>query len=395
MTINKTVHNLSNAESTYIRIIKVSVIALCVFVFILFRKTDQRATESINKNIATILRNEISVSNSYAISKSLVDFETIDLFNCAKLIEVSNAGRVYYDSLSAQNCGEVLRLIKSNEKIILTGLNGNKYELEYYASPNIFALLFEVLLYIVLIVSYILLPGFFRKIINKNYIKLQALEIEKTMLLNQAKQISHDVASPLSAIKMVIGLLKNIDPEVKEILTNSVKRTQMIFDDLKNSKIDLAPVNIQACVKEIISEKKILWHGSCEISLDDTGLKNPHISAQETELKRIISNILNNSYEAFGDIENKKIAIRLENQNEMLQLLISDNGAGIPAHILEKIGTRGFSHGKEKHATAGSGLGTHHAIETITSWGGTFKIASQLGSGTQVFIEYKEFKACF
>ena len=68
---------------------------------------------------------------------------------------------------------------------------------------------------------------------------------------------------------------------------------------------------------------------------------------------------------------------------------ISDNGKGIPVHILEKIGIKGFSYGKENISTAGSGIGLHYAIETLKYWGGDLKISSIQNQGTQISLEFK------
>ena len=389
MKFNKSTQFLSKSELKYIYILKLSIFSLFLFLFIIFRKADQNNIENVKKNIETILRHETSVSNSYSISKSLVDLETIGLFDCAKLIETSNNNRIYYDSFNKHNCAFFFNLIKQNEKLVLTGLNGISYELEYYTSPNLIFRLFETLLYIILASSYLLLPNIFIKIINNNSIKIKTLEIEKNFLLDHSQQITHDIASPLSAIQLIVGLLKNVDPEIKEVLIKSVKRTQKIFDELKQSKSPVAAVNISQCLNEIIKEKKILWDNSCEITIEDNFLQNPIVIAEETKLKRIISNLLNNSFEARNLNNDSKISIRILNKNDKTLLTISDNGKGIPVHILNNIGIKGFSYGKENLSTAGSGLGLHNAIEHIKDWGGDLQISSIQNHGTQISLEFK------
>lgn len=389
MKFNKPTQFLSKSEVKYIYILKISIFSLFLFLFLIFRKTDQNNTENVKRNIETILRHETSVSNSYSMSKSLVDLETIGIFSCAKLIETSNEDRIYYDSFGKHNCTNSLNTIIQNEKIVLTGLNGISYKLEYYTSPNLIFRLFEALLYIILASSYLILPNIFIKIINNNSIKIKTLEIEKKFLLDHSQQITHDIASPLSAIQLIVGLLKNVDPEIKEVLIKSVKRTQKLFDELKQSKSSVSAVNLSLCLNEIISEKKVLWKNSCEIIIEDNFLQNPIVIAEETKLKRIISNLLNNSFEARNTENDGKILIRILNKNDTTLLNISDNGKGIPVHILEKIGIKGFSYGKENISTAGSGIGLHYAIETLKDWGGDLKISSIHNQGTQISLEFK------
>lgn len=64
---------------------------------------------------------------------------------------------------------------------------------------------------------------------------------------------------------------------------------------------------------------------------------------------------------------------------------ITDNGKGIPQHILSKLGTQEITSGK-KEAGSGSGLGVMHAKKAIESFGGDFKIESKPNVGTSIKI---------
>jgi hypothetical protein len=61
---------------------------------------------------------------------------------------------------------------------------------------------------------------------------------------------------------------------------------------------------------------------------------------------------------------------------------VADNGKGIPKEILERLGERGFTHGKP----GGSGLGLYHARSTFALWGGSLSIKSSVGRGTTVEV---------
>ena len=213
-----------------------------IFSFIYFRKIDAQENETTIRTIETLLRNEINFRNTYALSKSLVDLEKLGLFSCASIKE-QTSNFAYYDTISAGACSTNLLLSFRIVSAQLISNNGFVYSIKFVKYPNIFSLIVEVSLYLILFAFAILLPEYMITIEHRLKIKLKALEIEKFMLLNQAQQISHDVASPLSAINLVVGLLKNIDPEIKDILTNSVKRTQLIFDELRNSKNTLIHKN--------------------------------------------------------------------------------------------------------------------------------------------------------
>ncbi|MES2217711.1 MAG: ATP-binding protein [Pseudomonadota bacterium] len=86
----------------------------------------------------------------------------------------------------------------------------------------------------------------------------------------------------------------------------------------------------------------------------------------------------NNAVEADGN----DIQISLNQSVNNAIITITDNGCGIPSYLLDKLGQKGFTFGKQQ----GSGLGLYHAITTIQSWKGSFKVDSSIGNGTTITI---------
>jgi hypothetical protein len=95
--------------------------------------------------------------------------------------------------------------------------------------------------------------------------------------------------------------------------------------------------------------------------------------------RRVISNLVNNAVEACQG-KNGSVAIEAERCAEGFSLAILDNGKGIPAAIMGKMGQRGFTFEKE----GGLGLGVFGAKEFVESLGGQLVISSQATGGTKV-----------
>jgi signal transduction histidine kinase len=74
-----------------------------------------------------------------------------------------------------------------------------------------------------------------------------------------------------------------------------------------------------------------------------------------------------------------RILVVLE-KNDVVR--VEDNGRGIPSEILENLGKKGATFGKE----GGSGLGIYGAKKYIEKMGGKLEIKSRLGDGTMVMI---------
>jgi hypothetical protein len=79
------------------------------------------------------------------------------------------------------------------------------------------------------------------------------------------------------------------------------------------------------------------------------------------------------------------VSIQLNADDHWAEVTISDNGKGMSAQTLKRIGERGFSDGKHS-CESGSGLGVYHARNTIESWGGELRYESEVGRGTVAII---------
>ncbi len=65
-------------------------------------------------------------------------------------------------------------------------------------------------------------------------------------------------------------------------------------------------------------------------------------------------------------------------------LFVTDNGKGMPAHLISQLGQMGVSHGKSSSGHSGSGLGLYHAKQTAESCGGSLEITSTEGQGSTI-----------
>ncbi len=243
-------------------------------------------------------------------------------------------------------------------------------------------------------------------------LKLEAenakLKARAETLYQLSKQVSHDIRSPLTALNMMMSQLASIPEESRIIIRSAVNRINDIanhllqkskednkinqqssrpsqaepaVEDKKSVKVLLAPL-----IEMIISEKRIQVREkqNIEIESDISNGYGLFASMESLELKRIISNLLNNSVEAFLS-ERGKIKVSLQHLGEFAVILVEDNGRGIPEHVLSQLGNEGVTFGKEG-TQSGTGLGLFHTIKKIKEFGGEVKIESTVGSGTKIYL---------
>jgi len=210
--------------------------------------------------------------------------------------------------------------------------------------------------------------------------------------------VSHELRTPLTSISgytealvegqglddMQIGFLRKIErnsTQLQEIVDALLELARIEQDhvDPKNEQIDLPRLfsEIRGDLSARLVDRKV------ELEFPER-IPPTTISAPEVYLKRVFLNLLDNSlkYTEEGSI---KVAVEL--QSEEVLIAVSDSGAGIPDHDLERVFER-FYRGTQavSDRIAGSGMGlaiTKHMVEVM---GGRIWMESQLKKGTTVFF---------
>ncbi|MBF0364150.1 MAG: HAMP domain-containing histidine kinase [Oligoflexia bacterium] len=235
---------------------------------------------------------------------------------------------------------------------------------------------------------------------EKELLHQQVVESEKKGIMAKiASQVSHDIRSPLAALNMAIKRVANTLPEEERvIIRGQIRRIQDIANDLLFKKRELEQgvvVNsnqlsvqlLSSCIDEIITEKRLQYRQFLDLNIEGDIDNSYGIFSKInlTEFKRMISNVINNSIDAFPD-KKGKVVVHLVDVDDRVEVVVADNGTGIPAHIIDKLGQEGVSHGKENNKDSGSGLGLYHAKSTVEKWNGNFSIESTEGVGTKVIL---------
>ncbi|MFN3453937.1 MAG: sensor histidine kinase [Pseudobdellovibrio sp.] len=231
-------------------------------------------------------------------------------------------------------------------------------------------------------------------------------------LANIAQQVAHDIRSPLSALSMVTATLKDIPEEKRIIIRNATQRINDIANDLlskgkPNASHDISKETSQILMTEpaqkltvqflpvlvdlLVSEKRMqyMMRSDLEISTELNEGFGAFALVDDRELKRVMSNLINNSVESFANLSEQKNKIIIEVRklnSKQVAISIKDNGQGIPEEVLSKLGHEQLSHGKENLKDSGSGLGLYHAKKVIERLQGEFKIESTLNEGTTVSL---------
>ena len=339
------------------------------------------------KSVASLLRNEVNNSNSYQISRALSDMEKEGWIKCVTLSETSNGDRPFYDTTTQSYCG----YFSDKTSGVLQAINGSTWNMTFASPENIWLHLIRLIVPILFTALFLIARNYIEKVKNQQDAVRLKTQLEKDFLLDLTKQTKHDIASPIGALRIVIPRL-DVPPEHAEILRNITDRIEGIFSQLKSLEenpfeqdVAIEEVDIANVITAIVLEKTKEWN--LPFSAIHLELSPGKVIGNKNEIGRIISNILNNSIEAIPEGHLVEIRILSVIKDGIHKVQISDNGQGIPSNVLSKVGSKGFSHGKDNKKN--SGIGLYHAKKTLTLFGAGLSIDSTEGAGTKVVLRFK------
>lgn len=231
-----------------------------------------------------------------------------------------------------------------------------------------------------------------------NTLNYMGSEIEKREKLKNEfiSSISHELRTPLTAIKGWAITLKYdySDVDTLKLGLNIIEKeserlTQMVEELLDFSKLinGVVTLNKNKCdIKLLIEFIENNW----KIRAIEEG-KNFTVNIEkdigygvldENRLKQVLNNVIDNSFK-FTE-KNGIININANKDNNILRLVIEDNGIGIKKEDLPRVKDKFY---KGKNSKSKNGIGLSISDEIIMLHNGNFKIFSKENEGTKIIIE--------
>jgi signal transduction histidine kinase len=222
----------------------------------------------------------------------------------------------------------------------------------------------------------------------------------KEHIFSMAKQVAHDIRSPVTALLSASNLFKTKPEESIQLIKMAAERVDRIANDLlKNSKLNNSnfvhnssveknigmPQEISRLINEIVSGKRLEFAVQTNITLNEVIRENKRamLSSSSLDLKRLLSNLINNSVEA--SCGNNTINIASHVSEHSTQIIITDEGAGIEPEIVEILNSDTNVSPTTTKAN-GHGLGLQSAKAELHKIGGQLTIKSKKGVGTIIDV---------
>lgn len=223
------------------------------------------------------------------------------------------------------------------------------------------------------------------------------LQQDKIKLTDAISDISHQLKTPLTSMTVMADLLR--DPELPQAKRTEFTRNIRIqlerIDWLVTSLLKLSKIEAKTVpFKKDRVPVKMLVQKALEPVLIPMDIKDISVSVQGEETVAFLGdlhwtaealiNILKNCVEHTE--EGGAIAVSFSENALFTEIIIEDNGKGIPKEDLPYIFKRFY---KGKNASEGSiGIGLSMAHSMITSQNGVIDVASDKDKGTQFRIKF-------
>lgn len=223
-------------------------------------------------------------------------------------------------------------------------------------------------------------------------------EKEKTNLSNSLTDISHQLKTPLTSIRIMIDNIQN-NPDMdektrKEFIEDISKQidwiSSLVISLLKLAKFDAGSIvmrdeeiNVKKLIQNIISNLAILIDIK-DIKIEENISEQITLFADYNWQLEALTNIIKNCVE--HSFDGGKIKIEAESNSVFTKIIITDEGEGIEKKDLNRIFERFYKSAKSSENSIGIGLALAKTI--IEKERGYIKVESEVGKGTKFEIKY-------
>lgn len=209
-----------------------------------------------------------------------------------------------------------------------------------------------------------------------------------------AKQIAHEIKNPLTPLKLGVQLLekswKEKDPNFDKKFEKFSKSFIEQIDSLSHIASEfsnfakmpdtlLTEVNLKHIIKQSIEVYSQMENVT--ISFIDHTDRAIFVKGDKDQLLRSFNNLIKNALEAIPEGREGMVSIILESKTNMADVVIRDNGNGIPGHLQSRIFTPNFT-----TKSSGTGLGLAFVKQAIENMGGTIRYETEIHKGTSFFL---------
>lgn len=202
-----------------------------------------------------------------------------------------------------------------------------------------------------------------------------------------AGRVAHDLRGPLTPLRTFAELLETggSPVEMGQRIQRAVDRMTAIIEELLALSLSGQPgegdAEVAPVVEQVLDDNRTLLAGAKV----DVAITADKVHSPPSTLCRIVQNLVSNAIKYRNPDRPLELGITASRQADEVELVVSDNGIGMDegtaAHAFDPL-----FRGDDTRKIPGHGLGLAIVKRTVEALGGTCRIISRLGEGTQFVL---------
>lgn len=208
-----------------------------------------------------------------------------------------------------------------------------------------------------------------------------------------ARQVAHEIKNPLTPMSLYVQRLQRaIASGEPDVMTLARRVSEALLEQINNLSVIATEfgefARIGSARPEEIDLSELVRNVVAPFAADgaiqivyNVPAEAVHVTADRSQLVRIITNLMKNATQAIPEDRQGHIAVRLAVIGDNAVLSVADNGTGISKEAQEKLFTPYFT-----TKTSGTGLGLAMSRQMVEAWGGNIRYETAQGKGTTFII---------
>jgi two-component system sensor histidine kinase ChvG len=244
------------------------------------------------------------------------------------------------------------------------------------------------------------LSGALRDMTKALYSRLDAIE-------SFAADVAHELKNPLTSLRSATETLPRMKTDSQRerlfaIIQHDVRRLDRLISDISDAsrldaelaRVDMEPVDIKALLKTVVSVangldladgiKVVLTVAPLEGEAARTGY---FVLGHDSRLGQVVNNLIDNA-RSFSPVDGTvRIGVaraRNERNEEQIEIVVDDDGPGIPPHALERIFERFYTDRPNEGFGQNSGLGLSISRQIVEAHRGQILALNRIENGRVV-----------
>lgn len=211
--------------------------------------------------------------------------------------------------------------------------------------------------------------------------------------------VTHELKTPLTTIQGYTQMIAQngfedkdfFDKGTSHIIEESIRLHKLVLSLLEMSEQNIINIKSQFEILDLSNILKEVCKGleiraqQNNISIEHCIVEKLTIKGSADDIKGMIINLIDNAIKYSG--EKSVIKVSGEEKDKAIEIIVQDNGVGIPKDKLDKIFEPFYRvDTKKSKKLGGSGLGLSIVKNIIDVHGGTIKIESSENEGTKAIV---------